>query len=178
MLAASAIVLGVLEGLAISGGVGFVGSLKMRFPSALLMLFILQGVARGRLAGFHHTSAYSVLAWVVCSLVLLFILTIQRNSVGMALAAAGLAINVLTVLGNGFMPVEARSTAVVNTSFYAPVNSGVVFRVAGDCLPFAAGPYHLLLSVGDVLLVVGVVVYMAHAAATFDAAGIESRPYT
>lgn len=145
----------------------------------LLTLFVLQGIARGRLAGLHHASAYSVLAWLVCSLVLLFILTIQSESVGMALAATGLGFNVLTVLGNGFMPVEAHSAALVaDHSFYAPANPGVVFRIAADCLPFVAGSYRVLLSVGDVLLVIGVIVYMTRAAATKSLAGIESHSNT
>lgn len=179
LLAALAIALGVLEGLAISGGVGFLNSLRIRFPVVLFALFVLQGIARGRLVGLHHAGAYPVLAWLVCSLVLLFILTIQSESVGMALAATGLGFNVLTVLGNGFMPVETHSAVLAaDTSFYAPANPGVVFRIAGDCLPFVAGSYRILLSVGDVLLVIGVIVYMTHAAATMSPAGIESRSNT
>lgn len=173
-MAVVAIALGVFDGWAISGRLAFAHSSKLRYPLLVIILFVLQGIARGRLLGLHEASSASIPIWIACSVSLLGLLSIQDESIGLSLSATGMGLNALTVLGNGYMPVETRSVVKAASTFYSSSNSGTVLRFAGDCLPLNIGQFDLLLSVGDVLLMVGVAVFISHAIVAGSPRSIES----
>ncbi len=81
------------------------------------------------------------------------------------MVGVGLALNLLVVLSNGGMPVLltdpiALSNAGAQISrslgFYQLAGPGTVLASLGDVVPLGLGAYRVLLSPGDVLLVVGV----------------------
>ncbi len=154
---------GVLIGLASGGRLRGLAEARLRAPYMLLAAFLVQALARGRLLTPGATS-WGVLLWAVASVTLIIVLLIQRESPTLGLVAIGIALNLLVVLLNGFMPiyaVEGLDPADVATAlsadkgFYALGTRATLgaFLADGLALPFLG--HHYLLSVGDVLLVCG-----------------------
>jgi hypothetical protein len=136
------------------------------FLLANLMLFVMQALARGPVVG--ALGQLGVALWAGCSVGLLFILLANRQSLGAMIAALGVGLNLLVVLLNGGMPVVAAnvnelesvgSAVAASQGFYTLADQRTVLPVLGDVLPAANG----MASIGDVLLVLGVVVFVVNA---------------
>lgn len=142
------------------------------FPAHWLALaFLAQGAARGRLPGFLGVE-YGLIVWgAICVVVIAVLLVGLRSSArtkslslsGALLVVLGMAANVLVVLANGSMPVIASaplSSVAAAGPFYSLTTEATIAPWAGDVLAVRLGSFDMLLSVGDILLLVGVVVWI------------------
>lgn len=171
MLAAVALVGGALLGWLCGGSLRGVEHIQLRFGWLLLLLFVVQGVARGRIAGASATSA-GLIVWIVSCVLLVAVLLPNFRTPGVWLAIVGLILNLLVVLLNGGMPVfsatvgstaEAVSAVAKSSGFYQVAGQATIATLLADVLPLTVGRTRILLSSGDVLLVVGVVSLMVSA---------------
>lgn len=164
MLAAVSIFVGILLGYGCGGSLKSLARLDVDGEWAILALFVVQGLARGPLL--PVLGDFGVAVWGSCSLVLLFMLLRRIGLPGIPVAAAGIGANLLVVLANGAMPVAApatyspesvRASVVGSNGFYRLADERTILPLLGDVLPAAGG----LASIGDVLLCVGVAVFLA-----------------
>lgn len=171
MIPIVALAIGLLLGWASGGELRRLGYMNWRWSWLALALFILQGVARGRLPGSVGWAGPGVFVWGACSLVLVALLLGERRSPGMLIAAVGILLNVLVVMLNGAMPVGmppggTGATAAIDVAlrvFYQPLGPQTLLPVFGDVVPLPALGGWTLVSIGDVLLVVGVSVWLVAA---------------
>lgn len=137
---------------------------RLRFPAVLLVLFMAQGIARGRMLGFSGWGDAGITLWGLIS-VCISCLMLVESSPFLRLAGLGTLLNALVVLANGYMPV---ATAAETTApyFYVFSNSVARFIIIGDVLPLPLFGSIYYLSVGDVLLIVGVAVFVLNSMCT------------
>jgi hypothetical protein len=164
-----ALALGVVIGSAAGGKLGHLTSLTFRGEVPVLVLFAVQAVARGRLYGTAPT-AWGLWVWVGSSGLLCAVLTLNLDCPGVALAIAGILTNLFVVLANGFMPISlaglsASSHSLLATTggFYRFWHPGTFVPWMGDVLPLRLPGETLVLSVGDVLLEVGILIFIVAA---------------
>lgn len=154
------IVVGALATFWLSGGSwGRVGAHQPRFGSIVVGLFLLQGVARGRLPVGSWQWGWPVVIWGVCVVAIVaLLLGLHRRNPGAVCMSLGLTANLLVVLLNGGMPVTTTAGVAWQPSsdFYHATTGADMLAWLGDTLP--AGVY--MLSAGDLLLVVGAFVYV------------------
>lgn len=124
-------------------------ALKWRWP--ILVVFVVQGVARGRLFG-GGLGELGLMIWAAASLALILLAWRSASFPGVALVAAGVAANVLVVLINGGMPVAA---AIPEGAFYHAIGPADRLVFLADVVP---APGRLMLSVGDILMMLGLLV--------------------
>ena len=124
----------------------------------------MQGIARGRIGG-TSASLVGLVVWVVSCIILIVLLIPDWRRVGIWVVGVGLALNLLVVLANGGMPVlvtdpialsKAGAPIARSMGFYQLAGPGTALAPLGDVVPLGLGAYRVLLSPGDVLLVVGV----------------------
>lgn len=120
-------------------------------PGLFVVLFVLQGVARGRFLTELNVGTWAVVVWACCGVLSAVLLWVNRRLPGATLALAGLASNMLVVLLNGSMPVAAPAKAVAmkGTAFYTAIDARAIAPVLADVVPMPGG---YLLSVGDLLM--------------------------
>jgi hypothetical protein len=167
MIAALALLLGLIAGLAAGGKVRNLMGLRLRYEAVLLTAFVVQGIARGRIAGTDATP-WGMPVWVVASVALCVLLAANLKLSGALVAASGVLLNLLVVLANGGMPVaasnvDAGGAVAQSASFYHSANGGTLAIWVGDAMEFALGGAQFLLSPGDTLLAVGVASLMVGA---------------
>lgn len=171
MIALAAIALGLALGAASGGSVGRLEAVRLRFEVPVLLLFVVQGVARGRITGTSATS-FGLLVWVASCVGLLILLVPDWRRAGVWAVAVGMGLNLFVVLINGGMPVALPNHVVVGSAaasvaqsmgFYQLAGPGTVLAAAGDVVALSFGSYRLLLSPGDILLAVGVAVLIVDA---------------
>ena len=165
MPALTAVALGIALGLACGGTLGQLSQAKLRFEAALILMFLVQAFARGRLPFVSSGSAYALPIWVFASCACVAILLLNMRVPGMAIAAAGLLLNLDAVLLNGAMPalVPARAADAsaskalsFGAGFYQGVNPATHLPWLGDVLSISVRGATYLLSAGDVALAIGV----------------------
>lgn len=164
MPAVIGVLLGMLLGLASGGRLVRIQSLRLVGQGPLLMLYVLQSVARGRFPRAAEISAIAFWVWVLAVLGILVILCCNWRHPGVAVIAFGLAANLAVVLANGAMPVSVPralwhsgiAERVGGSVMYVDSNVGTLVPWLGDVVPSGLGGGSLLLSVGDIMLVVGV----------------------
>lgn len=166
MLAVAAIMLGACLGLASGGDLRRLTRVGLQKERAIVILFLLQSVARGFLVGRWHTAG--LVLWGAVSIALLCILAGQARTPGLGVAVAGVAANALVVLLNGGMPAGGSSYFTADAlahsiessgGFYQPLGELTRLGWLGDVLPMAGG----LASLGDLLLAVGIATFLLHA---------------
>jgi hypothetical protein len=170
MPALFAVLIGVLLGLATGGRLYRLAGVKLRGEWLILTLFVVQAFARGRLLGVFGASQWSLAVWTSASCVLIFTLLLNWRVPGMALGAVGILMNVDVVLVNMGMPVlmdrqaglaeiaAAADASNASGGFYRLALQGDIFRWFGDTIPVALGRSVVLMSPGDVVLMVAVAV--------------------
>lgn len=163
MPAVAAVALGVLLGGFSGGSLSGLSRLRLRFEWAILLLFVVQALARGRLPFGLRASAHGTGVWVVCSIALLALLLLNRRTTGLTVVALGTLLNLDVVLLNGAMPVLGLGGAVSPPSggFYQFADSASIGLWIGDVIPLSFGHTMMLLSVGDITLMVGVTTLVA-----------------
>jgi len=171
MIGVAAVVLGLVLGWSCGGSFQVLKSVRLRFEIPLVLLFVVQAIARGRIAGTGAT-VFGVALWVAACIALCFCLAPNRREPGIWIAAVGLVLNVLVVLLNGGMPVavpgavDSGSTAALireSLGFYQIAGRSTIGAELGDSMLLRLSTAKLLLSPGDVVLAVGVVVFVSAA---------------
>jgi len=165
VLAAAAIVMAIALALLSGGSVRGLSDASVRLPYVILSLYLVQSIARGAAAS--RLGQASVLVWGACSIALFVVILGQPLSRGLAIAAAGIALNTLVILLNWGMPVvlppgtETAGVRAVAASggFYHLADSRTYATVLGDVLPAGSG----VASLGDLLLAVGVGMFIIDA---------------
>ena len=139
--------------------------------------FVVQGIARGRLVG-SSASSWGLLVWSVASLTLVVAMTawtLRRSTSvirrGGSLIAIGTAVNLFVVLVNGGMPVATQAAGPIGSieasgGFYAYANAGTSLSWLGDAMQLPIAGRLMLVSVGDILLAVGLVIVLVEATMT------------
>ena len=166
-------ILAVAWGLALGYGAG--GSYRnlvrsqLRFEIPIVALFVIQGIFRGRLP-FVGATRYAMAVWLASSIVLVALLWWNRHCPGIALAAVGVLLNVVVVAANSSMPVSIDHAGLIGAlvpqaivqsgGFYRLIDSGTIAPFLSDVMPLQFAGATMLLSLGDVALMVAVVVYL------------------
>ncbi len=161
MLALAAIGFALVVGLASGGNLSGLLQSQLKQESMLIVLFAAQAVARGPLADRYLVAGLVV--WGAVSLVLLCILLVHAKWPGLGVAAVGVALNAVVVLSNGGMPAGGSDyfdagalSRALAVGFYEPITKATHVAWLGDVIPAGTG----LASLGDILLVVGVAVFL------------------
>lgn len=171
MIALAAVVLGLALGAASGGSIRALDTASLRFEWPVLLLFVIQAVARGRIAG-AAASRLGVSIWVCSCIALLLLSAADWRQLGIWVVGVGIALNILVVLLNGGMPVAFTSQASAGAAavsvapvggFYQLAGPGTVVGVLGDVLPLSVGGYRILVSPGDVLMALGVALFIVAA---------------
>jgi hypothetical protein len=177
-----AVALGILLGFAIGGSLRKLGNLKLRGEWFILPLFLIQAISRGRLFDAVGASDWSLAVWAVASSALVLAMVLNWRIPGMALGAAGILMNLNVVIVNQAMPVligwsheygavlSAAEIVRASGGFYRAAAQGDIMVWLGDLMPVAIGRDVLLLSPGDVVLMVAIAVTISNAM-LFDGEG-------
>ena len=167
MIAVAALGLGVFAGAAAGGSFRGLTSVRLRFEAVLLAAFVFQGMARGRLVATSPTR-WGMIAWVIASIAMILLLSLNLRRPGIPIAAAGILLNLLVVLANSGMPVSvghlasaSHGISVRSAGFYVVANASTLGAAVSDTIPLTMLGQTYLLSVGDILLAVGVAVTIA-----------------
>jgi Family of unknown function (DUF5317) len=167
VLAIVAIALGMVIGLAVGGSVVALRAFRMRFEIPIIILFLAQGLARGRI--FEGAMPAAIGVWSCTSAILVVLLVFNRSIRGLLICALGVLLNLEASLLNLGMPVAYHGATwsesaglgraiVASGGLYRAIDASTIWSWAGDVIPFSIGGQTVVLSVGDVLLIVGVLV--------------------
>jgi len=182
VIAFAAVTIGLLLGSACGGSVRGLEAVGLRHELPVLILFVVQGVARGRIAG-TTASTVGTAVWVCSCIALVVVLAPDWRRPGVWIVCVGMGLNLLVVLVNGGMPILLEGKELVSASvstisesmgFYQIAGPGTVVAALGDVVLLAVGGYRVLVSCGDILLVVGVSLFVADAMIGF---GVAQRGY-
>jgi Family of unknown function (DUF5317) len=170
MIAVLALVIGIVAGYAAGGSARGLAEFRLRYEIPLVVAFVVQGFARGRLVGMAPTS-WGMGVWVLVSLLLVVLLLLNVDFASARIAAAGVALNLGVVLANTGMPVvssvESAGRAIRQSAgFYQLAGTGTIMAWAGDALPLRLFGQRFLLSPGDVILMAAVSTLVATAMLT------------
>lgn len=162
MPALLAVLIGLGMGWASGGRVGALAEFRLRGELLILPLFVVQALLRGRVLGTDESARGAIAIWVAISVVLVICLLMNLSSHGCFVLAMGLIINLAVVLANSGMPVAVSTEAgpdavehVSTSTFYAVAGPSTLGSFAGDVMPFELGGATVMISAGDVLLLVG-----------------------
>lgn len=134
---------------------------RIRHEPLVLILFVLQALARGVIQDRPHIAEWTILLWGACCLALITALIHSVSVPGVLVLACGLAANLLVTLANQGMPLDdPTGSADVAGVFYRLSNQATTLRWLGDVLPDPSMTW--LLSLGDMLMVVGLLVLVLH----------------
>ena len=172
MILLSCVVAGIMVGLAAGGRLAALSGLRLRGEGALVLWLLFQGVLpllSGTGAG--RQALYWI--WVASYPVLIAVCLRNARVPGMAIATAGLALNVLVILLNSGMPVMPDAVRVAGGKALAIASGDFAHVVLSTAthLPWLAdivpipGPVgvHGVASVGDLLLASGLAATVASA---------------
>lgn len=168
MFGIAAILVALLIGVLSGGAPSNLGRTVLKFEVPLLLLFVAQGLARGRLLGLARSSALGFWIWAISSVALFVLLLLNARKPGMAVAALGVLLNLDVVLANGAMPIVSSAAGASTTTavtkavhesagFYQAANAATLARVLADAIPLRVPGGTTLLSAGDLVLAVGVI---------------------
>jgi len=168
MPAATALIVGLALGWMCGGTVGNLKNPWLRFEGVVLVLFIAQGLARGRLVSWIPGTSIGAGIWVALCLALVVVLAANINRPGVAVAIVGLLLNVVVVMLNFGMPVgdspafDVSREAWPVLDFYHAVSDSTIAPFMADVLPLQLdGAYFV--SIGDIALFVAVVTILISA---------------
>ena len=176
MIVVACIAIGLALRLATGRPLGGLADARLRLESLLLLLLVAQLAAPSlHLTGESTRIAYIV--WLATFPCMVGIAWLNRRHPGMVALGLGLLLNFSVVAANGGMPVfgaaaaavrGSAATIVVPAGDFVHVVGGAMSRLPwlADVLPLP-GPVWLrvLASPGDVLLLVGVITFVANAGA-------------
>lgn len=167
-----ALAVGLTIGFASGGSLGGLLTTRWQWSGLTLSLFVAQAAARGRLPGMLGWTHLVQGVWVACSIALIVLLITEWQSPGMAVAACGVLLNVMVVVMNGRMPVGLPPTGQpfafdslvgAQRAFYQQAGSETLASALGDVVPIGVFGSWTMLSAGDIMLGVGVCVWITAA---------------
>ena len=179
MPALIAVTVGLGLGWLCGGRITELAHFRMWGEHAIIPCFVLQALTRGRIGGVSGVPNLAITLWTISSLLLAICLMANVRIPGCFVGAIGLLVNQLVVLANGGMPVgPSSSTGLIVLQgeqtvfgFYHQTVSSTLFNFAGDVVPFGLGRATLMMSIGDVLLMIGVCIVIAAAMLQDDSFG-------
>jgi len=166
-----AIVVGVLAGLLAGGRISNLLSVRLRYGALILLALGLRSLTQWLLEeGVTFVADWRIPLFAAIFGMLVVALWLNRSQPGLLLAMVGIAANGLAILVNGgYMPVYMPAVEVagltasdLSPAFYValPTDLGLDFLLAagpfGDILPIAVPLLSNVISVGDVLLAIGI----------------------
>lgn len=167
MPALFAVAIGLILGATAGGSFAYLKGAGLRFEGLLILAFLIQGLARGRLLHGLPSLGSGKLIWVLSSLVVVALLVVSIGRPGIYLVTLGTLMNVAVVLLNGAMPIlhagGSIGKALPGMEFYQLLNQSAIVPWAADAMVIRGWGDAYLASVGDILLLVGVVTYLVAA---------------
>lgn len=163
MIALAAIIVGLGTCLALGRELHEIGAWRLRWSWPVLGAFALQGAFRSAWPSGWGSPEVATLAWAALGAAVCALLLPDLRRAGVPLVMAGFLANILVVLVNNGMPVvhDGASHSLAGTApFYHVAGAQDALLLLADLLPVPGG---FLLSIGDVLLLVGIVVAMVGA---------------
>ncbi len=158
-----AVFLGVVTGWVSGGRVRGIANIRVTHPLVVGILFVAQAIARSRYFE-SGVGTWGLPIWALISTV--FAISVARSgNRGLQLVGVGVLLNLLVVLANGGMPVDASAATLgaLDSDFYHAASSATHLLWLGDVLRLPLLGGDLLLSAGDVLLLLGVEVAIIEA---------------
>ncbi len=163
MPGAVAICLGLMLGWATGGSPRSLIDSEIRFSLPLILLFSLQALLRNRYRTGALDSEMQIVGWAGCVLLLIAICVFNYRVRGMVVIAIGLGMNAMVVILNAGMPVVTGAVSAASLPpFYHLADPRDSLLLLGDVMPARL----FMLSLGDLLLVVGLIILVASAMGT------------
>jgi hypothetical protein len=178
MIALDSVIIGALIGLLRGGAIGNLAKVQLRYEMTIAVLFATQ-MALPRVAelgGLSSTEA--VAAWLAVMGLLVLAAGSNWRSLGMALATLGIACNALVIGVNCGMPVSLKAVETISGQVpaadvladdlvHVPLDSDTRLVALADVIAFPGPAWHRsVISIGDVLLALGVCVFIVRGMAT------------
>ena len=130
MVALGAVAIGLALGWLGGGGLRGLESVKLRFEWPVLILFLVQAVARGRIASVS-ASRLGLILWAFSCVALVLLVAPDWRRPGIWLVAVGLELNLLVVLLNGGMPLFLPADASLGGAAASVARSLGFYQIAG-----------------------------------------------
>lgn len=168
MIAAIGCGLGIVLVLVTGGSLNRLAGVRVRFAPLAVCVFAVQGAARGRFPLVAERPGMALIVWTAAGLAIVAIVWANRTLPGAWLLGAGTGLNLMAVLLNAGMPVVAEGYSarlMAGVGFYHAARSSDVAILLADVLPVPGG---WQMSVGDLLLLVGITIALVATAAGGD----------
>lgn len=174
MILADAVVVGLLLSLVTGGSLRDLAKERLKGESVLAVVLPLQ-LAWPRLSDFLHWSRpLSVTVWLLLMATLVAVMTVNApRRWALAVAAVGIACNVLVIGLNQAMPVSIRSASEVGYTreqirdalnrdpLHVETGASDKLVILADVIPVPGPSWHRgVISIGDILLSVGLAVWV------------------
>lgn len=168
MIAGLGILIGVVIGALSGGSLLRLQHIHLKWELPILLLFMIQGLARGRLPGVSAAVA-GLLVWMLCNVAIVVLLAWDANTPGIPTVMTGVGLNLLAVLLNSGMPVSigtpsSSSAAALQAAagFYHPLANHSLAPALADVLPLGMWGGRGVFSVGDLALLCGCVALVTY----------------
>jgi len=157
------IVLGLLVGVLAGGSLKRFGAVRLKGEYLILPLLAFQ-LAVPRLAtALGLPSRIAFVAWVAVMIGLVALALWNRRWLGLAIAAVGIALNIVVIVANGAMPVSLDAVARLDSTvvpkfdlLHEPLTAETRLEGLADIIPIPGPTWHRgVASVGDLLLFAG-----------------------
>lgn len=160
MIAAAALLWGIVLAHLTGGRLARLAGAEVHHAGWIAVLFVVQGILRGRFFFSADVTVVAVAGWSTCCLILLALLLRSCAEPGIPLLALGTALNLLVVLANDGMPYVVEDLAIPpqHSYFYHLAGRATDLVFLADVLP--TPDFWALVSLGDLLLFVGLIVFM------------------
>jgi len=162
-----AIILGVIVAFFRGGKIQRLAELPLKYPWAIVAALLLRIGAvdlasRGVVFFVNYGAWMQMLAFIMLAAALWF------NYPALRIAAAGATLNLLVIAANsGVMPISVKALSVAGLDMqpavsHAFIGSTTSLWFLGDIIPLPPPyPFNKVVSIGDLVLLVGVVVYIS-----------------
>ncbi len=180
MILLASIGLGLALGFLSGGTLGGLAGTRLRGESTLVALVLATALLPrlfDQAPARWHPALLAV--WAVGIGVLVWLSWLNLRTPGIGVLGAGLTSNAAVILANGGMPVDLRgagdtaaalSERLAASAFHVAAGPSTRLPILGDVMPLPG--LGLLVSVGDVLMLVGVVAFIVWAMRHGDAGGL------
>lgn len=165
------LVISILSGLARGGKFLNLSEIKMRAWPLLLVGFLMQGIANALPSdkSWSHDSAVAII--ILSYLPLLVVVGLNRTHPGVLLAGLGMFMNFVVIAANGGMPVLSAAAEIaagrsldqldlLRAAKHVILDMQTRVSFLADVIPLR--PFRSVISLGDVLLAVGLGQFVDH----------------
>jgi len=170
----------ITVGFLLGGRLSNLVNLRIEGEIPILLAVLIQSILRGVGGELGLSVGVVVTAWVVVTTAMAVFAWLNRASFGFILISLGAVANALVVACNGGMPVSERALAasglesilerlVSHVDFYVLASEETWAPWLGDVLPLPLWGQSAVLSLGDVLMFVGIAVFIIMSMRVVDA---------